>query len=76
MILSEVFKEQLTVSLMQQPLSEKEVRRLEGLGELYISLIAEENMQSGEYEFLYSYRIDDALYNFYSRLDLKDLPYT
>ncbi len=68
MILSETLKLRLKDLLAKNPLKHDEMRRIEGLGELYLSLVPEENIQSGEYTFVSSYRIGGIVYNFYSGL--------
>jgi hypothetical protein len=67
MIISEAFRRQLKDMLAENPLKDKEMRRVEGLGALYISLVSEDKAVSG-YEFLYSYTIDDQVYKFYTEL--------
>lgn len=49
------------------PLAEGEVQRIEGMGELYISL-SDEGMKEKGYTFMYSLEIDGVAYRFYSRL--------
>jgi hypothetical protein len=69
MIISEAYGVKLKKLLGQNPLEADELRRVKGMGALYISLVSKEHVQEG-YEFLYSYRIEDKLYNFYSGPEL------
>lgn len=52
--------------LSQSPLETGEIRRIEGMGELYVSLSSDLN--KGEYEYLYSLGIDDVVVYFYARM--------
>ncbi len=49
-----------------EPLNPTEVRRIEGVGGLYISKISKENSPS-EYVYLYSIEIDDCSYFLYAK---------
>lgn len=50
---------------LSTPLREGEMRRVEGLGDLYVSLVPEGEHDTIMYTFLYSAQINKSRYNFY-----------
>lgn len=64
MILSTQMQERLKQSLAASPLHEGEVRRVDGMGELYFSQTKE---QPEPYYFKYSLSIDDVPYYFFGK---------
>ena len=63
--MQQLIKDQLTAS----PLSEGEIRRIEGMGELYVSLSRDTDKRHHEYTFMYSLTIDSTQFYFFSRLN-------
>jgi hypothetical protein len=59
-----MLREQLTAS----PLKSGEIRRIEGMGELYVST-TKEMENAHEYTFMYSLYIDEIPYYFFSKLN-------
>lgn len=67
MILSSTHIERIRKSLQENPLQQNDVRRIEGLGELYLSF--SDHLLDGDlYTELYKLNIDDVSYTFYSKL--------
>jgi hypothetical protein len=52
--------------LNNTPLQKGELRRIEGMGGLYVSLSRE--IEEEGYEFMYSLGIDDVVYYFFGRI--------
>ncbi len=60
-------QQNLKTLLTTTPLQEGELRRIEGMGGLYVSLSREINEKG--YEFMYSLGIDDVVYYFFGRIE-------
>ena len=73
MQLSDVHQRRLLDEFTNNPLQEGEVRRVVGLGQLYVALPATVPSQEG-YRFarLYSLRFDGVEHVFYARLDANE----
>lgn len=65
-ILSSQFALRVRDSIREQPLKEKEIRRIEGLGELYVTL-PETVLDKKIYTEMYRLRIDGVPIVLYSR---------
>jgi hypothetical protein len=67
MFITGTHAERLRSEFAERPLRDDELRRVRGLGELYVALKSvHESVHVGdEYEFVYSLFIDDVEYAFY-----------
>gem|GEM_PF-6445296 len=54
--------------LKDNPLSDRELRRINGLGELYVS--REKDAKNNGYEYLYTLPLFGRPYYFFSRIDV------
>lgn len=62
--MQQLIKSQLAAS----PLYEGEIRRIEGMGDLYVSRKRELETSHDEYTYMYSLIIEEETYYFFSRL--------
>lgn len=53
--------------LETEPLNEGELRRVEGMGELYVAL--QKSSANDDYRFLYTLEINSTPYYFFSKVD-------
>ncbi len=63
-MLTKQFQERLRQSIVDQPLTGGEIRRAEGMGELYFSM---KRNHSSEYYFQYTLEIDGTDYHFFGK---------
>lgn len=63
--MQQLIKDQMTAT----PLAEGEIRRIEGMGELYVSLTRDIDKRHHEYTYMYSLTIDNKKFYFFSRLN-------
>lgn len=66
MFISVSHAERLRDEVRQQPLEQGEIRRIKGLGNLYMALVTTE-VDSTKYKEMYSLFIDDVEYIFYGQ---------
>lgn len=64
MILSTQMQEEIKQRLAASPLYDGEIRRIDGMGDLYVSLTRE---MHEPYYFQYTLRIDDTPYHFFGK---------
>jgi hypothetical protein len=62
--MQQLIKNQMTAF----PLTDGEIRRIEGMGELYVSLTRDVDKRHHEYTYMYSLIIDGKKFYFFSRL--------
>lgn len=67
MILSNQMQLLIQEQLRTRPLSADEVRRIERMGELYVSRLSGEAVDADVYIYKYTLKIDGISYHFYGR---------
>lgn len=67
MILSNQMQLLIKEQLRTRPLSADEVRRVERMGELYVSRLSKERLDSSVYTYKYTLEIEGVSYHFYGR---------
>lgn len=68
MMISKAMVQLVRASVAAHSPGNQEIRRIEGMGELYFSRQNQQEVDQQQFDYLYTLRIDDVDYYFYNRI--------